>query len=132
VALLPEAVDLHNRRRSNKRADLVSDTSMTLKATIRLEVPTMGCVACINTIDAALNRRDIARRARVLTASSSLHPLGMKGGSVAIEAVAESEAALAELVSDLIGATDSVGFAGAFVASIHRQDIAKNGAAGEL
>ena len=133
VALLPEALDVYNRWRNNKRADLATDdASMALKATIRLEVPTMGCVACVNTIDAALNRRGIAQRARVLRASSALHPLGEKGGSVAIEAVAESDAALAELVSKLIGAAGSAGFAGATVASIRKQDIAKNGATGEL
>ena len=74
VALLPEALDLYNSwRRTPKRK--TSSTVPALEAKVRLSIPTMGCVACIQTIDAALRRVE-----GVVEASSALNPLGAKGG----------------------------------------------------
>jgi hypothetical protein len=99
---------------------------MKIKASVRLDVPTMGCVACIRAIDGALQGKAASEGgARVVTASSSLNPVGIKGGVVKVEAEARDEKALSELVSRLIEATDRVGFAGATVASLRTQELAE-------
>jgi hypothetical protein len=130
VALLPEALDAYNHRKALQQvmADGSSSSSspgatMKIKANVQLDVPTMGCVACIRAIDGALQGQAVAEGgARVVRASSFLNPLGIKGGVVKIVAEARDEKALSELVSRLIDATDSVGFAGATVASLRTQE----------
>jgi hypothetical protein len=98
---------------------------MKLRARIQLDVPTMGCVACIRSIDGALAGQASSHRARVVSAASSLNPLGIKGGTVSVEAEALDETALSELVSRLIDATDKAGFAGATAASIRTQEVSE-------
>jgi copper chaperone CopZ len=106
VALLPEGLFLWNKyfvERSLTNDDLSANT---LYADVELDVPTMGCVACINSIDTALQRMMGVRHA-----AASLHT-HKKGGMVAVQVVAASDAQVKELVSELCSVVGKAGFAG--------------------
>lgn len=114
IALLPEAVDVWNRYQERKRANhekddlsLLLNAPNTLKATVKLEIPTMGCVACINKIDSALQS---AGASRVIEAASFLNPLGSKGGRARVRLVAESREEMDQLVEMLVRSVESAGF----------------------
>jgi hypothetical protein len=138
VALMPESVDLWNnylRSRSlttkaattiiggnvgavqelscdNKKHD--NQNSMPqfpYKATIRLNIPTMGCVACINKIDSAL--RNAIDPGRVLNASSSLSDDG-KGGCATLELLCTSKEEIGGVVHLLEEAISRAGFGDMF------------------
>lgn len=147
VVISPELVHLFNSWRSQRRvADLLQSTDITttnlkdstvangpqaIRATVQLEIPTMGCVACINTIDGTLQRQT-SLRAQVVRAASALHPLGRKGGSATVEVVAEGEQALTEMIRQLQEATDRIGFEGASVTSIRKVTSDKPSQTNEL
>ena len=115
VALLPEALDFWNRSQqqatsvivgSNEKPHLTPDTAP-WSATLQLEIPTMGCVACINKIDTALRN---AGQSRVVQASSSLNPLGAKGGYAKVKILAETRQEIDSLTQSLIRSVEEAGF----------------------
>lgn len=84
IALLPEMVHVWNNAKVRREKPPLqhhqqqpsSYTSEPNAPTmeVKVEIPTMGCVACINKIDAALRQVPY-----VMEASSSLNPFGAKG-----------------------------------------------------
>lgn len=115
VALLPEVLHLWNSRRPRRLPPVAASTPT---AQIELDIPSMGCVACIANIDAALLDAD---RLRVRQAVSSLHPLGQKGGVATVEVAAEDDAELYAIVDALIEAVGKAGFDGCTVAAIRKR-----------
>lgn len=77
---------------------------------LQVDIPTMGCVACINAIDTRLRAVP-----GVLQASSALKPLGEKGGSADI-VIATKDATSA--TNDIIQAVADAGFDGAVLTSM--------------
>ncbi len=97
-------------------ADGVSET--TVQATLIVEVPTMGCVACVNKIESSL--RSCAPD-KIETASSWLNPKengGKKGGRAKIEVKASSKGELDDLAKSLVGAIEDAGFQGSTIESL--------------
>lgn len=65
-----------------------------MHATVKLDFPTLGCVACIHTINHELQQTS---QQEVVQVSLSLHPLGAKGGQAVMQLVARSEEQVQEL-----------------------------------
>jgi len=135
VALMPEVVFgwnelLRSRWKSKNDAAVGGDgqtandesfkgTNDAIKATLIVEVPTMGCVACINKIESSL--RSCAPK-NIASASSWLNPkdeptaaakaAGKKGGRAQIEIKASSRDELNDLTKRLVDAIEDAGFKG--------------------
>jgi hypothetical protein len=104
VALMPEGLHLLNQR----------SFSLTTRGTpvsiVEFEVPTMGCVACINSIQNA-----IVRDKAVVKAKASLYT-DRKGGKVVVQI---SQEPTQDKLSTLCLAVQQAGFDGCSVASIN-------------
>lgn len=132
-ALMPEAVSgwnavlrTHYRRNNNKKGPTKTDTAEQLiQATLVVEVPTMGCVACVNKIETSLRN---CAPGNVETASSWLNPkddtnanaTGKKGGRAKIEVKVSSREELDDLTKSLVAAIEDAGFNGS---TIEKLDI---------
>jgi copper chaperone CopZ len=124
VAILPELVFGWNeviRSRWKKNSSEATGNALepTFKATMVVEVPTMGCVACVNKIESSL--RNCAPE-NIESASSWLNPKdqpanesGKKGGRAKIELKASSTEDLDVLSKRLVGAIEDAGFKGSTI-----------------
>jgi len=123
IALMPEAVAGWNdvlRARWRRRNNANAEKSPTIQATLVVEVPTMGCVACVNKIESSLRSR---APGNIETASSWLNPKpkvegGKKGGRAKIEVRATSRDELDDLTRSLVGAIEDAGFGGSTIESL--------------
>lgn len=121
IALLPETIHLWNIMKASYRPDRnqtgnvssLPDLPRKLIATVQMDIPTMGCVACINGIDAAL--RQVSG---VQYAASSLNPLGAKGGQAEVRIAADTEEEVDAVVESLAAVVARVGFPGGVVESV--------------
>lgn len=127
IALMPEVVFAWNElvrlnwKRKNKSNAKVEGPMV--KATIVVDVPTMGCVACVNKIESSLRNR---APDYVETATSWLNPKektdgGKKGGQAKIEVKAFSRDDLDNLAESLVGAIEDAGFHGATIKELEIQ-----------
>lgn len=112
VALLPEAVHVYNQRTQQPAALSVSEPT----TIVELDIASMGCVACIQSIQNAL-----LRQPNVVHAQASLHPLGRKGGSATIKVLSADDVDVNSVINDLIDAVENVGFDGASVVSVREE-----------
>jgi copper chaperone CopZ len=112
VALLPEALDVWNRRNALDTASS-APPSRNLIATVQLDIPTMGCVACIKSVNNAL--RQIPG---VEHAVSSLDDKG-NGGQAQVRIAADSRDDVDAIVATLQAAVTDAGFFGSKVDSLH-------------
>jgi len=114
VALLPEALHLWNNRATFlPRKNPEAATNSKLHAVVQLEIPTMGCVACVNSVNKALNELD-----QVVTAKSSLKD---SGGQAEVKIAANTQAEVDAIVASLTNAVNEAGFFGSTVESVQVQ-----------
>ena len=83
---------------------------------MELDVPTMGCVACINAIDSKLRKVP-----GVLGVTSQLKPLGTKGGSATVLVATNEDATTTS--NRIIEAFGDIGFDGAVLTSIRPKTV---------
>ncbi|KAL3928784.1 MAG: hypothetical protein SGARI_004937 [Bacillariaceae sp.] len=127
LALMPEGVQLWNelakRQWHNKvlreEAKLQNSAfgeagTPRLRASIFLEIPTMGCVACINKIDSSLRG---CAPSQVIEARSWLEK-DKKGGGARLDVFAETEDDLQLLSQSIVKSIDGAGFEGSIVTDI--------------
>ena len=115
IALMPEAVSGWNellRLRWRRNRNTVSKGEANLQATVVVEVPTMGCVACVNKIESSLRNR---APDNIESASAILNPKpategGKKGGKAKIQVRVSSKEELDDLAKSLVGAIEDAGF----------------------
>jgi copper chaperone CopZ len=123
IALLPELLDLWNSRKqyvpfwrshqSSTSSTARADDTSKFSATVELNIPSMGCVACIHTIDQALSEVP-----NVHATGSSLKPLGAKGGQAKVEVRASTRSEVNAIVNQLQEAVTRAGFADNVVESV--------------
>jgi copper chaperone CopZ len=112
VALMPEMVYLWNVRAvaagniTRKRRAEHNGEADTLVTTIEMTIPTMGCVACINKIDASMRR---CAPDQIKEAKSWLEP-SKQGGRALVRAVASTKEEADRLAQTLVNAVRDAGF----------------------
>mmetsp|Transcript_13393 Transcript_13393/g.33712 ORF Transcript_13393/g.33712 Transcript_13393/m.33712 type:complete len:339 (-) Transcript_13393:36-1052(-) len=135
IALMPEFVFVWNevlrsywRRRNASNNEGAPENA--IQATLIVEVPTMGCVACVNKIQSSLRSR---APDKIETASSWLNPKPKeegekKGGRAKIVVKASSRDELDDLAKSLVGAIEDAGFQGSTIESlvVQTSDTASN------
>eukprot|EP00536_Pseudo-nitzschia_multiseries_P014405 jgi/Psemu1/69088/estExt_Genemark1.C_6970015 len=96
-----------------------------LRATLVVDVPTMGCVACINKIESSLRQcspNNIDGATSWLNDedenNNNLKKNGKKGGRARVEVCAESKEELDSVTQAVIGAIEAAGFGGTTVQSL--------------
>jgi len=115
IALLPEGLDTWNRYQERKQAPYPLGR---LEARVELDIPTMGCVACINTID-----RHLRQTNGVVEAASSLNPLGLKGGQATVRLRANSQKEIDEMVATVTQSVEEAGFKECQVLSVRTLEL---------
>ena len=130
IALMPEFVFGWNelvrfnwRRRTASNKVRTKNEDRAIQATLVVEVPTMGCVACINKIESSLRNR---APDKIETASSWLNPKAReegdkKGGRAKIEVKVSSKEELDDLAQSLVGAIEDAGFNGSTIEKLEIQ-----------
>eukprot|EP00980_Cylindrotheca_fusiformis_P011956 scaffold2830_cov131-Cylindrotheca_fusiformis.AAC.77 len=114
IAFLPEMLHTWNKRHTflNRRINPNGSGTTTV---LEFDVPTMGCVACINKIDSTLrNRRD----EKLLDVTSWLDPSLPKGGATKVTLAVESRKEAAEIGQALVKTLDSIGFGGSSLSKV--------------
>jgi copper chaperone CopZ len=119
IALLPEVVDWVNRKYSQLTTSRTRKSQLNVQATMEVAIPTMGCVACINTIQGA-----IGKLPGVTNVQASLLPLGQKGGTATVKLAADSSDDMVDLVTDVLESLDRAGFAEAEVVGMREKNKA--------
>lgn len=124
LALMPEGVFFCNEYRKRQwqhrvenAATATAPTSMDegrLRATMMVNIPTMGCVACINKIESRL--RSCAPN-NIATASSWLEK-DRKGGSAKLDVYVDSEQDLQALSATVVNAIEGAGFQDSVVTAL--------------
>jgi len=122
LALLPEIVDLWNRWLAHswkQRFDKEIVDADTFTATVEIEIPTMGCVACINKIDNSLRN---SAPANVIEATSWLDATKEKGGRATVRVAAKSQEQLNAINDGLLKSINEAGFSGSQVIACRADD----------
>lgn len=119
ITFLPEIVHIwnHLRRKQSGGGDHSSRASG-LVATFELDIPTMGCVACINKIDSSLTDKNQG----VLDIYSSLDPARSKGGSAKVKVIVKSKEEAKTMSKALIETVESIGFAGSSITNVSLEE----------
>lgn len=120
LGFLPELVDVWNTNRSlrwqQKHAidnnNNIESTSTTLplpvNATLRLNIPTMGCVACVNKINLSL--RQCASAANIRKETSWLTDSAAKGGMAELLLSVRTREELDVIVKEVVAVVKDAGF----------------------
>ena len=112
LALLPEIVDIWNQwltdsMMKNRPQVLLTASGALIQAVIEVEIPTMGCVACINKVDNVLRQ---SSPEKIVHASSWLDPEKGKGGRARVRCAVHSQDELNDILSTILGSIEGVGF----------------------
>ena len=137
LALLPEITHVYNKfvqkqylSTQNEESSFKSDdTSLHpfIEAKIEVDVPSMGCVACINKIDASMVpfTKNKSNEAKVIQASTWLNDKSesssKRGGRVQFKVQGNTSDQVEEIVKDVTNAITESGF-NCFVSSIQYTD----------
>lgn len=117
IAFMPELMHFWNKyERYQWRRERTSETrDSLLTAIVEIDVPTMGCVACINKIDASV--RQCAPK-HITDATSWLDSARPKGGRTKVQVSATSEAELNSITQSILKSIEGAGFGGSRVDTI--------------
>ena len=117
LAFLPELVDIWNANRSKQWRQLRVDdkrgsgekSSITVEAKLTLNIPTMGCVACVNKVDASIRRCNSA--ASIKEETSWLTGDAAKGGGAAeLTIVGGTNEEIDRIVEEVVASVKDAGF----------------------
>jgi hypothetical protein len=108
LALLPEIVDIWNQllTSSLKKSQMIA-SGASIQAVIEVEIPTMGCVACINKIDSVLRQSDPDR---IVYATSWLDPVKEKGGRARVRCTVDHTDELNDVKALILQSIEGAGF----------------------
>lgn len=104
LAFLPELLYLHDTRLSKQKA--IQDNILPIQAVIQMLVPTMGCVACINKINASIQDKGLGF---VIESKSWLNH-SEKGGRTKVTFAASSVEDANHIAQALVNAVVGAGF----------------------
>lgn len=115
LALFPEGLQFWN---TYKEESQKSNVLGKIDIEVELDIPTMGCVACINTID-----RSLLSTTSVVDAFSALKPLGTKGGQATVRLRVDSEDEIEKQIAALVSAVERAGFDQTSVISLRKNTL---------
>ena len=117
IAFMPELLHFWNKyERYQWRRGRSSETrDSRLTAIVEIDVPTMGCVACINKIDASVRQ---CAPEHITDANSWLDSASPKGGRTKVQVSATSEAELHSITQSILKSIEGAGFGGSSVDTI--------------
>jgi len=114
LAFLPELVDIWNTTRSQQwqKKNIVEPTSIVspfpMEAKLRLDIPSMGCVACVNKIDTSIRQSKSAANIRGET--SWLNDGSAKGGMAELSILAKTKEEIDTITEEVLAAISDAGF----------------------
>jgi copper chaperone CopZ len=113
LAFLPEAVHLWNKlatlkffKSNDMSHDQHQNQQLSINAKITLNIPTMGCVACVNKVDSSI--RGCSFFANIKEEKSWLKD--GKGGKAELNVFTENEAGVNKVVEEVKRAVERAGF----------------------
>jgi len=129
IAFLPELVHFWNNQKRVFSANKITSSSSMMSAnssrgmvaTVEFDIPTMGCVACINKIDSLL--RNQFDQEKVVVVTSWLDSDRPKGGTAKVILNVGSKEEAVIVSQSLVEAVESIGFGGS---SISKLELAIN------
>lgn len=130
LALLPELVYFWNEwsarswKNKSKTEKGTAIKSAAIEALIEVEIPTMGCVACINKINNSL--RQAAPDHQIVDAVSWLDPGKEKGGRARIHCAVGSREELYAVRRSILQSIEGAGFSGLIVSEKLEEKTKKN------
>lgn len=108
LALLPEFIHFMNNRRASKVRVLLNDecyySNDAKRILVTLNIPSMGCVACINKIDATIQNLE-----HVINGSSRLNNIG-KGGIGTVLLECSNDTNVGTITQKLVQSVTDAGF----------------------
>lgn len=117
VTFLPELVHLYNQWATGRQERNQQDTIRAATANgdldqyiMQVDIPTMGCVACIQNINSSLRKIP-----GVIRATSELKPLGQKGGHATVVVATDDTATM---TNQIVDAAANAGFDGAYLTAM--------------
>jgi hypothetical protein len=122
IAFLPEMMHTWNNRHKFLQQKNAPSIDSGMMATLEFDVPSMGCVACINKIDSTL-RSNNKRYKKVVDVTSWLDPALPKGGATKVTLTVESKEEAEAIGQSLVETFDSIGFGGS---SISKLEVSKS------
>ncbi|KAL3778790.1 hypothetical protein ACHAW5_006756 [Stephanodiscus triporus] len=122
LAFLPELVDIWNANRSRRwrrthvddkcdtgeEITALSPSSITVEAILTLNIPTMGCVACVNKVDASI--RGCNSAASIREETSWLTGGTAKGGAAELRILGRTNEEIKRVVDEVVAAVKDAGF----------------------
>lgn len=105
LGFLPELVYAWN---TFKRWQRTADTSYPIAAQLRLDIPTMGCVACVNKVDNSI--RQCKSASNIKEEMSWLTDDKAKGGIADVTLSARTSEEIDEIIKDIVAAVETAGF----------------------
>ena len=109
LSFLPEFLHVWNEYKSSRaRAEGPSAADLPVSAKLRLEIPTMGCVACVNKIDTSI--RQCESSGRIIRGTSWLDDGSQKGGKAEVLISGSDETDVERIQNDIMNAVKSAGF----------------------
>jgi hypothetical protein len=121
LALLPEMVHLWNQWRIvnwQRKGDKKMESGAFL-VTVEVEIPTMGCVACVNKIDTSLRQ---SAPDKIVDASSWIDAEKEKGGRAKVRLALESREELDSVNALILKSIDGAGFSGSSIVDSKVED----------
>ena len=120
LAFLPELVDIWNTNKSqqwqkdrtidnnNDEQDNSSSLELPVRAKLRLDIPSMECVACVNKIDASI--RHCNSIAKIKEGSSWLTDGAAKGGTAELMILGKTNEEIDGIADEVVTAVKNAGF----------------------
>ena len=112
LAFLPEMVDVWNKiRQIQQKQSYIDDfsTSLPISAKLRLNCPTMGCVACVNKIDSSIRQCKFSS-ANIKEETSWLTNGSEKGGMAEMMIQGKNNDEIDDVVKEVMSALEKAGF----------------------
>jgi hypothetical protein len=107
LALLPEVIHFINNKRRVSKRKVISNGELhgnSKRILVNLNIPSMGCVACINKIDATFQKFE-----HVIDGSSKLNSIG-KGGSGTVLLECSNDTDVGTITKNLVQSLTNAGF----------------------
>lgn len=121
LGFLPEVLHLGNNYRvrvgnqtinnhDGDESDSIQTSDTQFIATLRLDVPTMGCVACVNKIDSTIRQFGLREKRNILEGVSWLNDGSKEGGTAELKITGSSSDEIETIKDEVIAAIENAGF----------------------